>query len=169
MHSKLSEVMKGTMYKEYDNKKRALFAIQKWEGRVKLSVCSIRVFYIHNTPQGYVLLFLDTMEVREYDAIQLSPPSSMLKVNDMWKIFCNKCWITIILILSDRLAKCHPLIFVKCVYSTGAFGSIGWSINITVKGSVYGATSDLRLSPWCHPRHPYWPNRVTTATVSSGY
>ena len=25
MHSKLSEVMKGTMYKEYDNKKRALF------------------------------------------------------------------------------------------------------------------------------------------------
>ena len=29
MHSKLSEVMKGTLYKEYDNKKRALFAIQK--------------------------------------------------------------------------------------------------------------------------------------------
>ena len=25
MHSKLSEVMKGSMYKEYDNKKRALF------------------------------------------------------------------------------------------------------------------------------------------------
>ena len=31
--------------------------------------------------------------------------------------------VTIILILSDCLAKCHPLIFVKCIYSTGTFGT----------------------------------------------
>ena len=38
MHSKLSEVMNGTMYKEYDNKKRALFEkyLQYRNKKVKL-------------------------------------------------------------------------------------------------------------------------------------
>lgn len=41
-------------------------------------MCSIRGIYTYYTSQGYV--FLDTMDVREYDALQLSLPSSTLKV-----------------------------------------------------------------------------------------
>ena len=57
MHSKLSEVMKGSMYKEYDNKKRALFEkyLQYRNKKVNLlDVCSIRMFYVYT--QGYVFL-----------------------------------------------------------------------------------------------------------------
>ena len=43
-------------------------------------MCSIRVFNIYKRlTQDFV--FLDTMDVREYGALQL--PSVMLKVNDM--------------------------------------------------------------------------------------
>ena len=78
MHSKLSEVMKGSMYKEYDNKKRALF--EKYlqyrnKGEYTVVVRSIRMLYY---TQGY--MFLDTADVREYDALQLASPSSTLKI-----------------------------------------------------------------------------------------
>ena len=72
----LSEVMNGSMYKEY-NKKRALFEkyLQYRNKKVNIiDVCSIRVLYVYIT-QGYV--FLDTADVREYDELQLA---STLKV-----------------------------------------------------------------------------------------
>ena len=83
MHSKLSEVMKGTMYKEYDNKKRALFEkyLQYRNKKVIVDLCIILKYFKFHTPQGYV--FLDTMDTREYDALQLSAPSSTLKVRDV--------------------------------------------------------------------------------------
>jgi len=46
LHSKLSEVMKGSLYKEYDNKKRALFEkyLQYRNKKVnKYIVCTIRI------------------------------------------------------------------------------------------------------------------------------
>lgn len=46
MHGKLSEVMKGSMFKEYDSKKRALFEkyLQYRNKKVKY-VHSIRIIY----------------------------------------------------------------------------------------------------------------------------
>ena len=42
-------------------------------------MCSIRIFKCY-TPQGYV--FLDTVDTREYAALQLSAPSFAQKVRD---------------------------------------------------------------------------------------
>ena len=47
--------------------------------KVSQSVCSIRVFNYLHTPQGCV--FLDTLDIGEYDVFQLSSPSATLKVH----------------------------------------------------------------------------------------
>ena len=47
MHSKLSEVMKGSMFKEYENKKRALFEkYLQYRNKKVRSVCFIRMLNI---------------------------------------------------------------------------------------------------------------------------
>ena len=58
------------------------------------SVCSIRVFNYLHTTQGYV--FLDTLDIIEYDALQLSSPSATLKVHVILLLFCCRDlqWIT---------------------------------------------------------------------------
>ena len=90
MHRKLSEVMEGPMFKEYDSKKRALFEkyLQYRNKKVNNEVYVLLGCFNVYTLLHRITYSLTqwTVDVREYDALQLSSPSSTLKVTISYRL-----------------------------------------------------------------------------------